>query len=87
MNEEDKDKSLQTQIVNDIQTKGIDQIQIVSHGLKLILINDRDNNFTTDLVRTQNRGFQGSKHEFGPVQKIGLKNGFFGGSKNSFKIL
>lgn len=25
--------------------KGIDQMQVVSHGLKLIIINDRDNNF------------------------------------------
>lgn len=27
------------------QNRGIDQTQVVSHGLKLIIINDRDNNF------------------------------------------
>jgi len=44
-----KSKSKEADIVkeksNQNQSRGIDQMQVVSHGIKLIIINDIDNNF------------------------------------------
>ena len=42
--EPDKEEILKEEETT-FENKGIDQVQIVSHGLKLIFINDRNNNF------------------------------------------